>query len=206
MLLCFAAVGIDLGTTFSVVAIRGASESYALRDEEGRALVPSAVYFAPNGSVLVGRAAEAFQHSDPAHFIYNAKRFIGRDSADSAVREQGERHPFKLVPNQTASLSTTWFGSPSGRILTPAQIKPKVSAAEQIIKTVGNLITKALDSKTKAYAPGGGGAAAVGNMKPYQDFSAPWAAVSPETVSVPSFGATFPVAKTWLLLSRSMVP
>jgi hypothetical protein len=170
-----------LGTTFSVVAIRGAAGSYALRDEEGRALVPSAVYFAPDGSVLVGRAAEAFQHTDPAHFIYNAKRFIGRAWADPAVREQGDRHPFSLVPNQTASLSAAWFGSPSGRILTPAQLKPQASAAQQAAATVGGLVAKALESKTKAYAPGGGGAG-VGNMKPAQDFSKPWAAVSPETV------------------------
>jgi molecular chaperone DnaK (HSP70) len=44
----------------------------------------------------VGRAAEAFQHSDPQHFIYNAKRFIGRNMSDPAVMEQGPRHPFML--------------------------------------------------------------------------------------------------------------
>ncbi len=47
----------------------------------------------------MGRAAEAFQHSDPKHFIYNAKRFIGRDADEAAVKEQGALHSFTLGMN-----------------------------------------------------------------------------------------------------------
>ena len=52
-------VGIDLGTTFSVIALRTGNTTDVLRDEANRALVPSAVYFAPGGEVLVGHAAQA---------------------------------------------------------------------------------------------------------------------------------------------------
>ena len=71
-------VGIDLGTTFSVIALRTADGVTVLRDEKNRALIPSIVYFRGNGTVLVGHAAQAYQSVDPAHMIFNAKKFIGR--------------------------------------------------------------------------------------------------------------------------------
>ena len=67
-------VGIDLGTTYSVVALRNGLHTDVLRDASGRALVPSAVYFAPDGSMAVGHDALLHQHRDPRHVIFNAKR------------------------------------------------------------------------------------------------------------------------------------
>jgi molecular chaperone DnaK (HSP70) len=102
-------VGIDLGTTYSVVALRNGLHTDVLRDASGRALVPSAVYFAPDGSMAVGHDALLHQHRDPRHVIFNAKRFIGRSFEDAAVGAQSRLHPFHVVPNASASHSGAWF-------------------------------------------------------------------------------------------------
>ena len=76
------AVGIDLGTTNSLVAtvVNGAPE--VIRDEQGRALLPSIVRFCPDGAIEVGHEAAASQESDPLNTISSAKRLIGRGKAD----------------------------------------------------------------------------------------------------------------------------
>ncbi len=76
------AVGIDLGTTNSLVAtvVNGAPE--VIRDEQGRALLPSVVRFRPDGAIEVGHEAAASQESDPLNTISSAKRLIGRGKAD----------------------------------------------------------------------------------------------------------------------------
>lgn len=102
-------VGIDLGTTYSAVALRSGKVTDVLLDAQGRALVPSAVYFAPDGKMLVGHDALAHQHKDPRHVIFNAKRFIGRPFDDEAVTTQSRSHPFNIVPNASDSHSGAWF-------------------------------------------------------------------------------------------------
>mmetsp|Transcript_30564 Transcript_30564/g.68531 ORF Transcript_30564/g.68531 Transcript_30564/m.68531 type:complete len:534 (+) Transcript_30564:198-1799(+) len=175
-------VGIDLGTTFSVIALRTPNGTDVLRDADGRALVPSAVYFGPNGeSPLVGHAAQELQHLDPKHFVYNAKRWIGRNFDEPAVAEQAKLHPFDIVRNQTASFSQAWFGSADGRIMTPAHEPKKGPALLLAAEALIQLVEKAFESKTRAYGPGGGGAG-VGSSRPEQDLSIARAAVSPETV------------------------
>ncbi|KAE8904322.1 hypothetical protein PF005_g15555 [Phytophthora fragariae] len=71
-------VGIDLGTTYSVVAISQKNNVTAIADDQGHLLVPSTVAFLPDGEVIVGRRARAHRTTDPKHTIFNAKRFIGR--------------------------------------------------------------------------------------------------------------------------------
>lgn len=71
-------VGIDLGTTYSVVAISQKNNVTAIGDKEGRVLVPSTVAFLPDGGILIGREARAHYTTDPRHTIFNAKRFIGQ--------------------------------------------------------------------------------------------------------------------------------
>lgn len=103
-------VGIDLGTTFSVIALRTADGVTVLRDHNNRALVPSIVYFPDNGTVVVGHAAQEYQSVDPAYVIFNAKKFIGRRFEDDVTRAQSRLHPFSIVPNLTESTSGAWFG------------------------------------------------------------------------------------------------
>ncbi len=78
------AVGIDLGTTNSLVATVRHGLAEVLRDEEGRALLPSIVRYLPDGTTEVGHVAQAHQASDPRNAIVSVKRFMGRGVKDVA--------------------------------------------------------------------------------------------------------------------------
>jgi molecular chaperone HscA len=78
------AVGIDLGTTHSLVATVQSGVAQVLRDAESRALLPSIVRYLPGGAVVVGHEARAMQADDPANTIVSVKRFMGRGVADVA--------------------------------------------------------------------------------------------------------------------------
>ncbi len=87
------AIGIDLGTTNSLVATVRNGIPVVLPDEEGRPLVPSIVRYAPDG-VEVGYAAMAQQSKDPQNTIVSVKRFMGRGLADLA---DDRRFPYRFV-------------------------------------------------------------------------------------------------------------
>ncbi len=76
------AVGIDLGTTNSVVAIAREGKPAALHDEAGRALVPSVVAYPSAGGVVVGDGARAVMASEPKNVVASIKRLMGRGAAD----------------------------------------------------------------------------------------------------------------------------
>lgn len=76
------AVGIDLGTTNSVVAIAREGVPAALHDETGRALVPSVVAYPDAGGVLVGEEARLLMAREPRNAIASIKRLMGRGAAD----------------------------------------------------------------------------------------------------------------------------
>lgn len=76
------AVGIDLGTTNSLVASVISGSVEVIADEEGRSLLPSVVRYLADGSVQVGAAAAAAAESDPLNTIYSAKRLIGRRASE----------------------------------------------------------------------------------------------------------------------------
>ncbi len=78
------AVGIDLGTTNSLVATVRSAVPTVLADEAGRALLPSVVHYGDGGALTVGAEAKAFAASDPQNTIASAKRLIGRAAADIA--------------------------------------------------------------------------------------------------------------------------
>ncbi|MEQ1602755.1 MAG: Fe-S protein assembly chaperone HscA [Methylophilaceae bacterium] len=76
------AVGIDLGTTNSLVATVRSGMSSVLLDEYGHALLPSVVRYLPDGKVEVGHKAQAQQSLDPQNTIVSAKRLMGRGISD----------------------------------------------------------------------------------------------------------------------------
>ncbi len=76
------AVGIDLGTTNSVVAIARDGRPAALHDESGRAMVPSVVAYPESGGVMVGDGARALMAREPRNVIASVKRLMGRGTAD----------------------------------------------------------------------------------------------------------------------------
>jgi molecular chaperone HscA len=76
------AVGIDLGTTNSVVAIAREGKPAALHDETGKAMVPSVVGYPSSGGVLVGDEARLLLAHEPRNVVASVKRLMGRGAAD----------------------------------------------------------------------------------------------------------------------------
>ena len=89
-------VGIDLGTSNSVVAAMRDGTPTAIRDETGSSLIPSIVSFLPSGAVLVGSAAKERRSQDIKNTIYSVKRLIGRPWDSPEVRQARARFSFEL--------------------------------------------------------------------------------------------------------------
>jgi molecular chaperone HscA len=94
------AVGIDLGTTNSLVATVRSGLPAVLGDEQGRLLLPSVVHYGSDGVLTVGEAARAFAAQDPRNTIASAKRLIGRAPADIAQASL----PYTLEPISASAL------------------------------------------------------------------------------------------------------
>ncbi len=88
------AVGIDLGTTHSLVAAVRNGVAECLPDEAGRVILPSAVRYLPGGRREIGRAALGEAANDPANTILSVKRFMGRGLADIEGRS---RLPYEFI-------------------------------------------------------------------------------------------------------------
>ncbi len=88
-------VGIDLGTTNSVVAVMEGGDPVVIPNAEGNRTTPSMVAFAKNGERLVGQTAKRQATINPENTIYSVKRFIGRDYADTDVER--EMVPFQVT-------------------------------------------------------------------------------------------------------------
>src|SRR5574338_1103425 len=90
-------IGIDLGTTNSVVAIMEGKEPKVIANEEGARLTPSVVAFDEKGEVLVGQIARRQAITNPENTVFSSKRFMGRKLTDGITQEEMKRVPFKLV-------------------------------------------------------------------------------------------------------------
>ncbi|RMH37522.1 MAG: molecular chaperone DnaK [Deltaproteobacteria bacterium] len=95
-------IGIDLGTTNSVVATVRNNRVEVIPDRYGNRLHPSVVAFVPNGDVLVGHSARARRHIDPRNTIYSAKRLIGQSIRNPIVRLALSTLPYQIEegPNE----------------------------------------------------------------------------------------------------------
>jgi molecular chaperone HscA len=91
-----AAIGIDLGTTNSVVAISRAGTPEVIRDASGRALVPSVVAYRDDAEPLVGDEAVAQLASNPTSTVFSVKRLMGRGLAD--LQGVAGTLPYAVVP------------------------------------------------------------------------------------------------------------
>ncbi|RMH43341.1 MAG: hypothetical protein D6689_05310 [Deltaproteobacteria bacterium] len=89
-------IGIDLGTTNSVVAAVVDGQPQVLADDKGIKIQPSVVSFHPNGSVVVGAAAKQRRIIDPKNTIYSAKRLIGRTFRSTEVQAAAARMPYPI--------------------------------------------------------------------------------------------------------------
>jgi molecular chaperone HscA len=123
------AVGIDLGTTHSLVAAVRNGVAECLPDGEGRTLLPSVVRYLAEGGRQIGYDAHAAQAGDPENTVASVKRFMGRGIADIANRE---KLPYRFVDaNEGAS-------QPGGMVSlqTRAGIKSPVEISAEILATL----------------------------------------------------------------------
>ncbi|MFN9305189.1 MAG: Fe-S protein assembly chaperone HscA [Planctomycetota bacterium] len=88
-------LGIDLGTTNSLAAVRAGKGARVLRDRDGEPLVPSVVCFHPDGRTIVGRDAKALRLDFPERTVFSVKRLIGRSAAE--VQQEAARLPYRVV-------------------------------------------------------------------------------------------------------------
>jgi molecular chaperone DnaK len=88
-------LGIDLGTTNSLAAVRAGKGARVLRDRDGEPLVPSVVCFHPDGRTIVGRDAKALRLDFPERTVFSIKRLIGRSAAE--VQQEATRLPYRVV-------------------------------------------------------------------------------------------------------------
>src|SRR6185295_671600 len=77
-------VGIDLGTTNSLIGTMEAGFPVLIADETGERLTPSVVHYPAQGEPFAGRPASRMRAAEPEHTIYSAKRFIGRRAGEEA--------------------------------------------------------------------------------------------------------------------------
>ena len=88
-------IGIDLGTTYSCVAVFQQGRVEVIANGQGSRITPSVVAFTERGRI-VGEGAEIQKTLDPENTIYSAKRFIGRAPEDPTVDENKGKYPFKV--------------------------------------------------------------------------------------------------------------
>ncbi len=88
-------IGIDLGTTNSVVAVMEGSEPTVIANPEGNRLTPSVVAFTDKGETLVGEPAKRQAVTNPERTVYSAKRFMGR--RHSEVEAEEKMVPYKII-------------------------------------------------------------------------------------------------------------
>jgi molecular chaperone DnaK len=133
-------IGIDLGTTNSVVSIMEGKDAKVIVNEEGSRITPSVVAWDDKGEVLVGTIAKRQAVTNPEATVYSAKRFIGRRYEE--VEQEAQRVPYKVVkgPNGDAWIEVR------GKQMAPPEVSAKVlqklkKAAEDYL---GEKVTEAV--------------------------------------------------------------
>ena len=90
-------IGIDLGTTFSAVAVMEGGEPTVIPNAEGGRITPSIVAVSKSGERLVGTVAKRQAITNPDNTIFSIKRLIGRKFVESSVEYDKKLFPFKIV-------------------------------------------------------------------------------------------------------------
>jgi molecular chaperone HscA len=119
------AVGIDLGTTHSLVAAVRNSVAECLPDEQGRVLLPSAVRYLKDGRRAIGYDALSAQAEDPRNTIVSVKRMMGRVLSDVADVKEAAKLPYEFAPSDTTV-----------QIITRDGVKSPVEISAEILATL----------------------------------------------------------------------
>ncbi|MGQ9633269.1 MAG: molecular chaperone DnaK [Bryobacteraceae bacterium] len=133
-------IGIDLGTTNSVVAVMEGGQPVVIPNQEGSRTTPSVVGFAKSGERLVGQVAKRQAVTNPENTVYSIKRFMGRRISE--VTEEMKMVPYKVVRGPNDDVRVTI----SGKLYSPPEISAMIltklkEAAEAYL---GEKVTKAV--------------------------------------------------------------
>ncbi|MCF8286271.1 MAG: Fe-S protein assembly chaperone HscA [Chitinophagaceae bacterium] len=133
-------VGIDLGTTNSLVAIIHPETKLptALKEFDGSSIVPSVVHFDAFGNVEVGAAAKPYLETDPANTIFSAKRLMGKSYND--IQTHQDFFAYKIIDDNNDSLVKVQVGN---QFYSPIELSSHIltalkNRAEHILKTPVN--------------------------------------------------------------------
>lgn len=136
-------VGIDLGTTNSLVAIihPDSKKATALKEHDSSSLVPSIIHFDDAGNITVGEAAKTYLVEQPHNTIFSAKRLMGKSYGD--VKDHASFFTYKVIDDNTDSLVKVQVGN---KFYSPIELssfilKELKQRAEHILKTP---VTKAV--------------------------------------------------------------
>lgn len=138
-------IGIDLGTTNSIVAHVRDERPVALTTCDGTALLPSVVYYGEHGNVVVGASAKAYATLHPEATLASVKRFMGRGADDAETGRLGT-YRFK-APEGPEQAKVVRFDVGAGRVVTPVEASAEIlkslkqSAVDQLGAVGGAVIT-----------------------------------------------------------------
>ena len=133
-------IGIDLGTTNSVVAVMEGKEAKVIPNQEGNRLTPSVVAFTDKGDVLVGDPAKRQAVTNPKRTVYSIKRFMGRRHSEVAGEE-------KIVPYEVVGGASDYVRVKVGdKDFTPPEISAKIlrKLKESAEAYLGHKVNKAV--------------------------------------------------------------
>ncbi len=134
-------IGIDLGTTHSLVACVADERPYAISDCDFEVLLPSVVAYGPKGSVEVGRHAKAAAAEHPRETIVSVKRFMGRGADDPETVRLG---PYKFLPAGAGDANVVRFDV-GDRVVTPVEVSAEIlralkRLAEDELRVIGGAV------------------------------------------------------------------
>jgi len=135
-------VGIDLGTTNSLVAYMQDGEAVAVKDEDGDSkLVPSIVHFDAEGNVIVGEKAKKKLITDPQNTIYSVKRLMGKSYQD--VENYEQYFGYKIIDEDADSLVKIRV---QDKFYTPIELSAEIlrELKQRIEKTLGQTVSRAV--------------------------------------------------------------
>ena len=133
-------IGIDLGTTNSVVAVMEGDSPSVIANPEGARTTPSVVAFTPTGERLVGQVAKRQAVTNPENTIYSIKRFMGRRYSE--ITEESKMVPYKVTQADNGDVRVIAGGKPLSPPEISAMILQKMrDAAEQYL---GEKVSKAV--------------------------------------------------------------
>jgi len=121
-------IGIDLGTTNSVVAVMMGNEPVVIPSAEGERMVPSVVAINKNGERLVGRTARNQAIVNPQNTIFSVKRFMGRKFADEMVQRTMGRMPYMISAAENGDVRVQMADRPHAPPEISAMILAKIKA------------------------------------------------------------------------------